>query len=68
MIPQTSVPHLRHVNKKDQTINHRGTETQRKSTAGKPGMAFAFSAFLCASVSLWLMVLDFRSLQWNFPG
>jgi hypothetical protein len=31
-------------------INHRGTETQRKSKTGKPEILSALPAFLCASV------------------
>jgi hypothetical protein len=37
---------------KGKTINHRGTETQRKARE-KQGFAFDF---LCVSVSLWLAV------------
>jgi hypothetical protein len=47
------------------TINHRGTETQRKAREAKaisgfpafgfPAFGFLAFGFLCASVSLWLI-------------
>jgi hypothetical protein len=43
----------------EKTINHRDTETQRK-TRETPRFAFDF---LCVSVSLWLMVQGFAFLR-----
>jgi hypothetical protein len=49
------------------TVGHRGTETQRKAREVKTISGFLAFDFLCASVSLWLMVFlwgndDFEGL------
>jgi hypothetical protein len=56
---------------KPKTINHRGTETQRKARKAKVISGLPAFDFLCVSVPLWLVVLSFlfiwKIAKWHHP-